>query len=101
MATQVRSWVQREGISPLERPDAIAIHGRGIIVDTSVPLSYGNQVYKQAPASLLWLDVADMTLGLMLLIMNAGIGAQATMASPVLNRYATSLRVKGQPLVTY
>jgi hypothetical protein len=95
MAKQIAAWVE-EGVVPwTERPDAVAVHDKGVLVDTSSPLSPGRRLLgADAVDGLYWIETAELTLGQVLLLMSMGVPAQEAFLSPIILRYAA---VSGTP----
>jgi hypothetical protein len=88
-AEAIGAWVAEEGVPALERPDALAIHGQGILLDTSNPAGPARQMLRGADVGLYWLPSVDLTLGHLILLMNQGLPAVAPVAEPVLRRYGS------------
>lgn len=86
-AEVIRAWVAEEAVPALERSDAMAIHGQGILLDTSNPAGPARQMLRGADVGLYWLPGDELTLGQLIVLMNRGLPAVAPIAEPVLQRY--------------
>lgn len=101
IAERVADWVSDNAVPWHERPDVIAIHDKGILLDTSSPTSVGGQILAtDGRPGLYWVDTAELTLGQTLACMSFGIPAVAPLSEPMIRRYAT-LPDKAQLLVSY
>lgn len=96
IATQVRDWVESTGVPPLERPDAIVVHGSGIyaerasltspIGDLSERTRLGDQ-WEGVQHQQCWLELGERTLGYALLNLSLAMPAIPSMGPPILPRY--------------
>ena len=88
LGKQVAAWVE-DGKAPwTERPDVIAVHGSGVLVDTSNPVSPGRRLLGQAAVDgLYWIETGELTLGQVLILMNLAFPAELPMTEPILLRY--------------
>jgi hypothetical protein len=110
LAGHIRQWVRENEVSPLERPDAIAVHDQGIYTDLSSPASVAyrrvtgtadDATLAAVGNSQFWLETGDLTLGAMLVMMSDTVPAVASLQAPILQRYGRGLQATGRVVGTY
>jgi hypothetical protein len=98
---EIIQWVDSSSISPFERPDAIVVHDRFIILDTSSRASAGRILMPQRAPGLWIIEDGTRSLGQFLLLACGVPGAQVPIDTPMLSRYAAGMFNNATCLYTY